>query len=150
MLLLIKYRQESGEIDGVFTGTSPEMLEAQRVVDDPTYGYLLTEFEDGLGTFDLIQRYEVHGDALQARQQLTIDADTTVFMADGIDECLVTVEPWQPCTLLVNGEPYALTEPDPILLLTSDVPQRFFITLVPLAGYWAMPLTVEASVDAET
>lgn len=41
MALLLKYDRAMGEIVGVWESTTLAVLQAQRVEDDPVYGYLL-------------------------------------------------------------------------------------------------------------
>lgn len=142
---LVKYVRATGQIDGVYESAILAMLEAQRVAEDTTYGYLLLETPIPVADQE---RYAITEERLVEKHPLTIEADPMTFVADGLDECLVTVEPWHACTLHVNGQPYGLTPDDPFLALTSDVPQRFEIILAWMPGYWASPVTVEATADA--
>jgi hypothetical protein len=144
MPILVKYLLSTGRIDGLFTGTSQDMLAAQIVPDDPTYGYLLTERETEIDARTLTQRYAVVAGALQEKALLTIVADPVQFQADGLDVCLISVEPIVACTLRIGSTEMALTTADPILELTCDTPQQIVMTLVPMPTHWAEPITVEA------
>lgn len=124
---------------------SLDLLAQNRHETDPAYAYL--ERDENLPLMDQ-ERYEVREGQVHAKQQLTIEADPLTFVADGLDECLVTVAPWQACSLLVNGVAYPLTDAEPMLVITSDVPQTFVITLALCPGVWAQPLSVEALADA--
>lgn len=143
---LIQYRVADGMIISICESYSLELLAQNRHEEDPAYAYL--ERQEHLPLMEQ-ERYEIRDGAVHAKQQIAIEADPLTFHADGIDECLVTVEPWHPCVLLVNGVAYPLTEDEPMLLITSDVPQTFTIVLAPMAGFWALPLQVEAIADAK-
>lgn len=145
MAQLIQYRVSDGAIVSICESYSLELLAHNRHEQDPAYAYL--ERQEHLPLMEQ-ERYEIREGAVVARQQLTLEADPLTFHADGLDECLVTVAPWQPCTLLVHGSPYALTAEEPMLVLTSDVPQRFEVRLALRPGVWAEPLTVEATTHA--
>lgn len=138
---LVQYRLADGQIHGLYDSENQALLDAQRQVDDPTYGYILAETP--LPPQEQ-ERYEVQSGVIVAKAQLVIEADPLTFAADGIDECLVTVEPWHACTLLVNGQPYALTNDEPFLAITADVPRVFGLRLQLMPGYWATPISVEA------
>lgn len=137
---LIHYLKATGEIMGVYTADLREHLEANRR-DDATHGSLL--LEAAIPPMDHEQFAVVDG-AVIAKQALTIVANPAPFPADGQTPCQITVEPFAPCMLLVNGEQVTLSASDPMLLLTADAPQQFVIQLVAMTGRWAAPLTVEA------
>lgn len=141
-MILVRYRLTDGLIDGTYSANTEDLLTAQIVPDDPTYGYLMSDTE--LGAQELAERYAVVDGALQAKALIIIVADPLQFQADGIDACLISVEPIIACTLRVNGVARALTMADPILELTSDSPQTFVVRLEPMATHWAEPLTLEA------
>jgi hypothetical protein len=65
MPLLLRYVLETGAITGVWESTELDVLEAQRVTDDPVYGYLLTLLPLAASTVE--QDYEVVDGALVAR-----------------------------------------------------------------------------------
>jgi hypothetical protein len=117
---------------------------AQIVEDDPVYGYL-EDVVDEVSAPELFERWYIVDEVLTEKTELTITAAPTPFDADGIEECLITVDPFVACTLLVNGEPVVLTTGDDTLELTSDVPATFTIVLQPMATYWASAITVEAT-----
>jgi hypothetical protein len=143
---LLQYRRSDGSLVGVWEGPAT-YLEVQIVADDPTYGYLpLAEDHPESATLpsQLLDAWAVQEGLLVAKQALTLHAAPNPFVADGSAVCLVTVQPFAVCTLLVNGTPIELTLEDTTLELTSDVPTTFTIGLQPMATHWAAPLTVEA------
>jgi hypothetical protein len=141
--VVLKYERSTGAIRGIFESVVEGMLDAQIVHDDPVFGYLR---HDTALTAEALQRgWYVHEDLLVAKTVLTLTATPSPFAADAVTVCTVTVEPFVPCTVLVDGVPYALIEEDPTLELTADVPHRFQIALAPVAAYMAAPLTVEAT-----
>jgi len=143
MQMLLKYERSTGAIRGIFESGVTGMLEAQIVPDDPDWGYLR---HDTALTAEALQReWYVHEDLLVAKTVLTLTATPSPFAADAVTVCTVTVDPFVPCTVLVDGVPYALIEEDPTLALTSDVPHRFQIALAPMAAYMADPVTAEAT-----
>jgi hypothetical protein len=142
MPTLIKYERATGRIDGGWVSLTTACLEAQRQPDDATWAYLRLETEEDLA--QITARRYVHADLVLAKQALTLTADPSPFAADGNTTCHITVAPFVPCTLLLDGQPYALTEADPVLALTADSPRRFVVELEPMVTAWADPLTVEA------
>jgi hypothetical protein len=141
MPYLVQYRTSDSQIEGVWSANTSAMLAAQIVQGQDTQRYLEL---DALPAGALAQQYYVPGDVLTAKTPLTLTATPTPFVADGVAVCAITVTPFVECTLLVNGVPYALVTGDATLLLTSDVPATFVVTLAPLLDAWAPPITVEA------
>lgn len=92
-------------------------------------------------------QYVVVDGALVQKTAMTITAISSPFPPDGVTECAVTVSPFVACTLLVNGTPYALTTEDPTLILTSDVPATFHVSLAWMPTHWANPITVLAQAE---
>jgi hypothetical protein len=143
MTVLLQYRVSDGWIQGTWESSTLANLQAQIVPDDPTYRYLATDVE--LSAQVLLAAYYVPEDVLTAKIVLTLSATPSPFVADGIAVCNVTVSPFVPCTLLVDGGEVALTAADPTLELTSDVPHVFQVSLAPVAAYRADAITVEAT-----
>jgi hypothetical protein len=142
MDVLLKYERSTGTIRGIFQSAVAGMLDAQIVPDDPVFGYV--RYETALDA-DAIQRgYYVQEDGVAAKTPLTLTATPAPFAADGVTVCAVTVDPFVPCTVLVDGIPYALTEEDQTLELTSAVPHRFQVALGTMAAYMADPVSLEA------
>lgn len=144
---VLQYRLSDGSLSGLWEGAESYLL-AQVVEDDPTFGYLLLTDDHpavALTTTVILERWAVVADVLTEKVVLEITAAPTPFAADGLEECLITVDPFVECTLLVNGAPMALTTGDATLGLTSDVPATFMLALQPMVTHWAAPLTVEAS-----
>jgi hypothetical protein len=141
MAYLLHYLRSTGTILGVWESNDSALLHANMVEEDALYGYLLST--EGSAP-QPVGQWWVQDGQLVAATELTIEADAVPIAADGVDACTMTVRPFVPCTLLVSGEPQALTVADPTLVLTSDVPHVFRVSLAPLAGYWATPITVEA------
>lgn len=144
---LLQYVRATGAIHGLWESSVAAHLQAQMVADDPVYAYLEMEAgapEADLPTEEVLTGWYVADATLRKKAVLTITALPPIFAADGQTECLLTVAPCVPCTLLVHGVPYVLTEDDPVLVLTSDVPETFDVRLQPMARYRAEPLRVEA------
>ena len=142
MAAVIQYRKTDGLIQGLWTSNTTALVEAQIVQDDPLKGYLVTDTTLDFPT--LAGRHFVHEDMLLEKTALTLTADATPFAADGTTVCHVTVAPFVACMLLVDGIGVDLTEADPAVELTADVPHTFHVPLAPMAQYWATPLTAEA------
>jgi len=140
---LLKYSLGDGQITGLWRSDSQPLLAAQIVADDPDFGYLLSDLLQG--ATDLQDRYYVIGGAVFAKTELTLSATPSPFAADGVTECAVSVTPFVECTLRVNGTTHALTVGDETLVMTTDTPQTFTITLEPMGAYWAATITVEAT-----
>lgn len=143
---VLQYRLTDGSLAGLWEGPESYLL-AQVVVDDPTFGYLLLADDApaaALPTDVLLGQWAVVAGVVTGKTTLELIAVPNPFTADGLAVCLVTVEPFVPCTLRVNGEAVVLTAEDMTLELTSDVPATFHVELLPLATHWAMPLRVEA------
>jgi hypothetical protein len=143
MTRLLQYRLSDGSIYGMYEGLA-EYFAAQIVEDDPVYGYL----EDVVAAIPmpvLFEQWYIVEEVLTAKAALTITATPTPFDADGVAECLITVDPFVECTLVVNETLVALTTGDDTLALTSDVPATFTIALQPMATHWAAAITVEAT-----
>jgi hypothetical protein len=140
MAFVARYVRSTGHIDGIWESSTLDLLIAQIVGDDPTYGYLLST--DAAPT--PLDHWWVQDGVLVSATELTITADVATFAADGVESCTLTVTPFVACTLLVNSVPWSLVPEDPALVLTTDVPLVFQVRLAPLAGYWAVEITVEA------
>jgi hypothetical protein len=143
---LLKYRLDTGAIEAVIQGSHLDLTLAQRVPEDPTYGYVLAEAQHDPRTWQ--EHYYVVGRLVTPRDLLTLTATPNPVPSDGVTVCQITVEPFLPCTVRIHGTAYALTEADPCVLLTSDVPALFRVTLEAPVHAWADPLTVEARTDA--
>src|SRR5262245_40986113 len=141
-MYLLKYRLTTGEIDGLWEAATTEHLHAQIVEGDTTYGYLLSDV--ATSSEELHRAWHVHDGVLLAKEEVRLVASVARFLADGVTECQVTVEPFVPCTLLVDGATYALTAEDPALTITALRAKVFTITLAPLVTHWSWPLAVEA------
>lgn len=144
---LLAYARDTGLIQGVWTAAHVDHLRPNIEPEHPTLDYLL--LTEAIAEARVLQeRYWVQGAQLRERLGLTLQAVPNPFPADGLTECLVRVEPFVPCTLLVDGRDdhttIALATEEEPLILTADLPQRIQIALAPLQGYWAAPLTVEA------
>lgn len=135
---------QDGRIEGAWDGTSVEILQAQIPTEDVAHGYLLVEAPEA-SALEYLQRYAVIGGVPVLAEVLTLAAQPNPFAADGVTVSTVTLTPFVPCDLLVDGTPYRLVEDDPVLELTSDTPQLFVITMAPQAAYRAEPLRVEAT-----
>jgi hypothetical protein len=143
MSRLLRYRVSDGAITGCWEGI-PAYLEAQVDTSDPTVGY----FDDVVADIplpELFEQWRIVEEVVTAKATVTILASPNPFAANGTAVCLVTVQPFVPCTLLVNGTPVALTLEDTTLELTSDVPATFQLALASMATHWALPLSVEAT-----
>ena len=143
MPTLLKYSLGDGQITGLWRSDSQPLLAAQIVADDPDFGYLLSDLLQG--ATDLQDRYYVIGGSVFAKTEVTLTATPSPFAADGVTECTVSVTPFIECTLRVNGTSHALTVGDETLVITTDTPQTFTITLEPMGAYWAAPITAEAT-----
>ncbi len=143
MTMLLRYMLADGQITGVWTASSDALLTAQIVEDDPISGYLVTEEVIDSGVIQ--EQYGIIAGGVVAKQQRMLSADVTPFAADGVTVCTVSIVPFIACSVQVNsGTPVALSEADPTLEITADLPARFVITLVRMAGTWAEPVMVEA------
>lgn len=138
---LVKYVRETGAIVGLFESEQPEVLDYQRLLD-PAAAYLLLEHAI-LPTEQL--QYDVCEGQVCRKALLVIQAEPSSFPAEGDAVSLLTVAPFVPCTLRVDGTHYALTDEDAILALTAEVPHLFQIELAPMPGYWASPILVRAT-----
>ena len=145
-MVLIKYGlADEGRIAGVWNAATEDLLLPNIVTDDPIYGYLLTDAITEPRHAGARYRVDPVTETLEEKTEVTIVAVPATFAADGVTECLLTVDPFVPCTLLVNMTPQVLTAEDPVLTLTSMDPARFFVTLdESLITHWALPVSVEA------
>ena len=143
MSSVLQYRSSDGLIVGMWTSNTTALVEAQIPQSDPTYSYLTSETD--VPQENLLTHYYVHEELLVAKAVLTLGAAPNPFPADGAAVCLVTVAPFVPCTLLVDGTPYDVTAADTRVELTADVPHVFHVELAPVAAYRADPLTVGAT-----
>jgi len=145
MAYLVRYRTDTGQIDGIYHSEVPAMLEANRI-ETAGIAYLLTE---EVMPLEQQEHYEVQREMLVAKTELRLQAFPETLPADGQTESHVQVSPWRPCTLRVtfpqrrSPVDVALTDDEPALVLTADMPTQFAVSLVPMPGYWAHPLTVE-------
>lgn len=143
MSSVLQYRSSDGLIVGMWTSNTTALVEAQIPQVDTTYSYLTSETD--VSQELLFTHYYVHEGLLVAKAVLTLGAAPNPFTADGAAVCVVTVAPFVPCTVLVDGTPYGVTAEDTSVELTSDVPHVFHVELAPVAAYRADPLTVEAT-----
>lgn len=141
MPLLIKYVLIDGLIRGVWSASVEEQLTPQIVGDDPDFGYLILAGSDQQA---LQEQYLIVEGALVTKPPVTLTASPNPFTADGVAVCTITVTPFLPCTVLVQGIPYALDAGDPAFLLTTDVPTVFQVSLPHQAACWGTPILVEA------
>jgi hypothetical protein len=139
---LVKYLLSTGRIAGVWESNTTALLDGQRDDTDPTYGYLL--LTESVPTQELESTWYVLDGVLTAKTTLVLSADPAPFAADGVTVCTVSVSPFVPCTLRVNGTPLDVSAGDEVVTLTADVPETFTVTLAPMAAYQAAPLTIEA------
>lgn len=143
---LIQYALPDGQIRGFWEGHAA-LLQAQTVPDDPAYGYLEVPAEEpgaAIPPGDLLRQWYVEDGMLTAKVELTLTAAPAPFPADGTTVCQVTVSPFVPCTVLVDSTAMTLTATDPTGELTSDVPERFVLSLASMPTHWAEPIIVEA------
>jgi hypothetical protein len=139
---LLKYLLSTGLIEGVWESNADALVAAQQVEADATYGYLA--LAKAVPVSELYASWYVLDGVLTAKEELTLSGDPNPFAADGVTVCLISVTPFVPCTVLVNGAPLAVQVGDEVITLTADVPATFTVTLAPMAAYWAAPLTIEA------
>jgi hypothetical protein len=137
---LIHYRREDGSIEAVYESGLREILELNRREDD----VIASVFVDDPVLAAHHERYQIVDGWVQLKSQLLLSAEPPALPADGISTSTITVTPFVPCRLDVNGRQVILTQDDPMLVLTTDQVQPITITLVAMPGYWAQPLTVEA------
>jgi hypothetical protein len=142
MPLLAKYYLTDGLIRGMWSASVADQLTPQIVPDDPDFGYLILEGSDQQA---LQEQYVIVDGALVTKPAVTLTASPTPFQADGVEVCTITVTPFVPCTVLVQGIPYALDVEDPAVLLTTDVPTLFEISVPHQAACWGAPMLVEAT-----
>jgi hypothetical protein len=143
MDVVVRARKTTGQIEGVYRSSDATVLEAQATIVEATHDYLLVETE---ASDQVLQsRYYIQGGALTPKTEVTITANPMQFVGDGVATSNITVTPFAPCTLLVNGTPTALTAEDQVLELSSTVPQLFLITLNAQADLWGDAITVEAT-----
>jgi len=143
MAFLVKHRLTDGAIVSLWEATPPTLLDSQIVLDDGTHGYLFLVTDVPL--LEVLEGHYIRQQMLLPKTVLTLTAAPATFPADGVSECRVSVAPFVPCTLLVQGEAVSLTTDDPVLVLTADTPQTFYVALDPQAAYRAEPLIVEAT-----
>jgi hypothetical protein len=145
MVALIAYAVADGLIQGVWetANTTVELLIAQVDRSIAGRGYLVDT--SGLSALALTTDYYILDNTPTAKTVLTITATPNPFNADGFAVCQISVTPFVECTLLVDGVPYTVTDGDPDIALTSDVPHTFQVRLSHIAPYRADPLTVEAT-----
>lgn len=151
-MFLLKYATATRAILGVHEATDAALLDAQRGPAESGTAYLLTTVN--ATARELTRSWEVVNGVAVEKTLVTLIGTPRSFVADGVAMCTVTVEPFVPCTLIVNtfvsqavageGTAVALAAGDPTLVLTSDVPREFLIALMAMPGYWAAPLLVEA------
>jgi len=142
MTLLLLYSATDGRIVGCWQSNPATLLPAQMEHSGATALYALTDTE--LSPTEILSDYYWKDGALVAKEVLMLTADPNPFQANGVSICAMTVSPFAPCTLNVNGTLQALTVEDQVLELTSNSPQTFVISLEPQGPYKADGLTVEA------
>lgn len=141
MPLLAKYQRSDGLIRGVWSANTVELVRAHADPDDAVHGYVLLEDED----VHALQTQYVLPDGVRTPKPLvTLVAWPNPFPAGTDVVCSVRVEPFVPCTILVNATPYALVPEDQVLELTTDIPMVFQVSLPYQAACWGEPLVVEA------
>jgi hypothetical protein len=143
---LAYYDRSTGEILGVWSSAEAVLLDANRRTDDPTRGYVLfAEPEPSV----VQAQYEIREDQLVPKVEVRLTATPATFAADSVTTCRISVEPFVPCTLVVEQRGQEtrvhLAQPDDPLLVTADQPQLVTLRLLPRSGYFAQPLTVEAT-----
>lgn len=143
MIVLVHYSKPAGHILGVWQADPTTLLTSQANADSPTQGYALTDTEVPMR--QILSDYVWQDGALVAKTAVTLVAEPSAFAADGTSECSVTIEPFVPCTLLIDGQPLVLTQEDPIVVLTADAPHTFQVQLMAPAPCRAADLTVEAT-----
>jgi hypothetical protein len=141
-MYLVKYQRSDGLIVGLWSANMLELLEPNRVLDDPLYGYVT--YSSPASPHEVEEQSRVTAGAVVPKTAATITCTPATFAADGVAEAVITVTPFAPCTLLVDGQGQVLTTGDPILQLTSDIPHIFQLALAPHAEIWAPARTVEA------
>lgn len=144
---LLQYVRDTGAIQGLWEGAPVAYVQQQRVADDPIYAYLelaASTPEADLPADVLLEQWYVQAHVLRRKGRLTLTALPNPFPGDGQTACRITVAPFVPCTLRVHGVSYGLTVEDPVLVLTSDSPAQFVVTVQPMATHVADLLRVEA------
>jgi hypothetical protein len=141
-MLLVKYVPASGVILAVWESTAAALLDAHREPAESGIGYLLSHA--GVSAREMAQRWYVVDGVAIPKAVVTLTATPSPFAADGVATCTVSVTPFVPCTLRVDGRDLALTEADQTLVLTAEAPWQFRITVQPTPDIWAAPLFVEA------
>lgn len=144
---LIKYRRRDGQIEAIWTSNSRDLLAGHVAETDEEAGYLFRE-EETVGVSELVERWSVQEGQLREKVQVTLIAEPETFVADGDEICLIGVLPATSCTILINGEPYALTADEPCVTLTSPTPQTFAVQIQSHPAVWALPITVTAVEEA--
>lgn len=139
MPMAVLYDLTTGRIQGVLTASSDTTMALQQ----PPAGQGLLPVMSALP--DLEDRYVVSQGELIAKTVVSLTATPSPFVADGVSECSITVEPFVPCTLRLNQTmSEILSAEDPTLLLTADMPNFFTLTMDWHPTHWAAPLTLLA------
>src|SRR5262245_42464084 len=121
MAYMLKYRLVDGLIEGVWDATPVTYLDAQVEVADTVSGYLFAE--SALSPLEVLEQHYVHQGEVTPKTVLTLTAAPATFRGDSASQCHVTVSPFTPCRLAVQGRTVDLTADDPVLVLTADRPQ---------------------------
>jgi hypothetical protein len=141
MPMLAQYHRTDGLIQGTWSANTTTTLQAQIVPDDPTFGYLIVADQDARV---MQEQYVVANGILTPKPEVILQAVSNPFSADGTSICTISVVPFVPCTVLIDTTPYQLVPEDQTILLTSDVPRVFHVSLPHQAACWGASLTVEA------
>jgi hypothetical protein len=142
MALLLKYRTADGGIVATWEASPASLLDAQRGQEDPLHGYV--QLETAREGSEVGATSYVAAGALRPKRQVILTAVPNPFPRGVGHGCHITVTPFEPCTVLLDGVPYALTEDDQVLELSSEEPHTFTLTLGAMAQVRAEPLSVEA------
>jgi hypothetical protein len=141
-MLLVQYRSSDGLITSAWDANPPTLLLSQESGTDPDFATAL--FDTTLPPTMLFEGYYVQDGALVEKLALTLGAAPNPFPADGVTVCQVSVTPFVPCTLVVDGQASAVSGADPILELTASAAHVFVISLEPMGPYSALTLFAEA------
>lgn len=133
------YDSVTGQITSLLVATSLEAI--LRQVPPDGQAVLVAD-----GTIDrtTLEQFQVVGGALLEKTPVLLSASLNPFPADGISECVISMTPFVPCTLLLNTTPYPLTLTDPTFVMTSEQAGRWTVTLAWHPTHWAAPLLLTA------
>lgn len=139
MAQAVLYDTTSGRLTSLYEASSAAVVAQQFAPSGEDL--LVVETPLSIGVLD---RYVITEAGVTAKTAATLTASQNPFVPDGVASCAVSLDPFVPCTVLVNSVPYALTAEDPTLVLTADVPTRLTISLEWHPTHWASPITVLA------